>query len=326
MSWKCAVVGVPFGGGKGGIACNPKQMSQSEVERMTRRYVKELLPVLGPERDVPAPDVNTNSQVMAWIQDTYEIEVGRASLGVVTGKPLSLGGSHGREDATSRGCFFTVLKALPLFDLTPKKAPLVIQGFGNAGYHMARLYNEVGGTVLAVSTSKGGVYNDKGLDVSAAHEHYLTHGDLLEFKGGDQITNTELLGLKCGVLCPAALEGAIDALNADSVQTRIIAEAANGPVTPAADAILQAKEVFVIPDILANAGGVTVSYFEWVQGLQSFFWKEQQVYAQLKEIMDTAFDAVHEQARKLNLPMRAAALTLAIERTADAFNRRGLWP
>ena len=326
MTWKCAVVGVPFGGGKGGIACNPKQMSKSELERMTRRFVKELLPVIGPERDVPAPDVNTDSQVMAWIQDTYEIEVGQASLGVVTGKPLSLGGSHGREDATSRGCLFTVLKALPLLDLSPSTAPLVIQGFGNAGYYMARLYNEAGGKVLAVSTSKGGVYNEKGLDVAAAREHYVTYGNLLEFKGGDQITNAELFGLKCGVLCPAALEGVIDASNAGSVQARMIAEAANGPVTPEADAILEAKDVFVIPDVLANAGGVTVSYFEWVQGLQRLFWKEQQVYAQLKEIMDAAFDAVYQQAAKLNVPMRAAALTLAIERTADAFNRRGLWP
>lgn len=326
MTWKCAVVGVPFGGGKGGVACNPKQMSASELERMTRRYVKELLPVLGPEKDVPAPDVNTSSQVMAWIQDTYEIEVGRASLGVVTGKPLSLGGSLGREDATSRGCFYTILRALPLLNLTPNKAPLVIQGFGNAGYHMARLYNEAGGKVLAVSTSKGGVYNEKGLDVAAAREHYLAHGDLLEFKGGDQITHAELLGLKCDVLCPAALEGAIDASNAGSIQAKLIAEAANGPITPEADAILEAKEVFIIPDILANAGGVTVSYFEWVQGLQSFFWKEQQVYAQLKEIMDTAYDAVHQQSAKLSVSMRAAALTLAIERTADAFNRRGLWP
>ncbi len=326
MSWKCAVVNVPFGGGKGGIVCDPQQMSPGEIERLTRRYTKELMPVIGPETDIPAPDVNTNAQVMAWIHDTYAVEVGSTSLGVVTGKPVSLGGSVGRQDATSRGCFFTCLKSLPMFDLTIDKAGLVVQGFGNAGYHMCRLWSEGGGKVLAVSTSRGGVYNEKGLDVEAAKTHYIEHGDLLEFKGGEQITNRELLSLECEVLCPAALEGAITEANAAAVRARIIAEAANGPTTAEADAILREKGVFVIPDILANAGGVSVSYFEWVQGLTNFFWKEADVHARLKEIMDEAFDSVLEESRKRDLTMREAAMALAVSRVADAFETRGLWP
>ncbi|MCG3180181.1 MAG: Glutamate dehydrogenase [Phycisphaerae bacterium] len=245
---------------------------------------------------------------------------------MVTGKPVSLGGSVGREDATSRGCFYTVLKTLPMFKKKVEGATLVVQGFGNAGYHMARLWGEAGGKVLAVSTSKGGVHNAKGLDIAAAQEHYRKHGNLVAFKGGDQIANEELLGLKCDVLCPAALEGAITADNAGSIKAGIIAEAANGPVTPDGDAVLQANGVFVIPDILANAGGVTVSYFEWVQGLMSFFWKVSEVHARLKEIMDDAFDAVHAQSLRLNISMRSAAATLAIQRVADAFIQRGLWP
>jgi len=255
---------VPFGGGKGGVACDPRKMSLGEVERLTRRFTKELMPVIGPETDIPAPDVNTNPQIMAWIQDTYAMAMGRSVLSVVTGKPVSMGGSAGREDATSRGCFLTVLKALPLFKLAVGKATLVVQGFGNAGYFMGKLWQEAGGKVLAVSTSRGGVYNEGGLDIQAAQEHYSKAGSLLEFEGGDQITNDELLTLKCDVLCPAALEGVITGKNAADVKARIIAEAANGPTTPEADTVLEQNNVFVIPDILANAGGVTVSYFEWV--------------------------------------------------------------
>ncbi len=326
MTWKCAVVNVPFGGGKGGIVCDPQQMKPPEIERLTRRYTKELLPVIGPETDIPAPDVNTNAQVMAWIHDTYAVEVGSTSLGVVTGKPASLGGSVGRQDATSRGCFFTCLKALPMFGLTPDKARLVVQGFGNAGYHMCRLWSEAGGKVLAVSSSRGGVYNKDGLDVEAAKRHYTEHGDLLAFKGGDQITNAELLTLECEVLCPAALEGAIKEENADTVRTRIVAEAANGPTTAEADAILQDKGIFVIPDILANAGGVSVSYFEWVQGITNFFWKQADVHERLKEIMDEAFDGVYEESKRRGVSMREAAMALGVSRVADAFKTRGLWP
>jgi glutamate dehydrogenase (NAD(P)+) len=326
MSWKCAVVNVPFGGGKGGIICDPRKMSPGEVERMTRRYIKELLPVLGPEVDIPAPDVNTNAQIMAWMQDTYAVETGQVALAVVTGKPLSLGGSVGREDATSRGCFFTVLKALPLFDLEVPSSRLVVQGFGNAGYHMARLWKEAGGKVVAVSTSRGGIYNPDGLDVIAAKEHYQQQHDLTACTGGDQVTNDELLGLECEVLCPAALEGVITAENAGAVRAKILAEAANGPTTLDADPILAENGVFVIPDILANAGGVSVSYFEWVQGLMSFFWKVGEVHARLKEIMDDAFDAVHATSQELNVPMRQAAMALAIQRVGDAFLQRGLWP
>jgi glutamate dehydrogenase (NAD(P)+) len=326
MTWKCAVVNVPFGGGKGGIVCDPHQMTAGEIERLTRRYTKELLPVIGPETDIPAPDVNTNAQVMAWIHDTYAVEVGSSSLGVVTGKPISLGGSVGREDATSRGCFFTCLKALPMFKLTQEKARLVAQGFGNAGYHMCKLWSQAGGKVLAVSTSQGGVHNAKGLDIEAAKEHYKEHGDLLGFKGGEQITNAELLALECEVLCPAALEGAITEANATDIRARIIAEAANGPTTAEADVILKGKGIFVIPDILANAGGVSVSYFEWVQGLTNFFWKEADVHQRLKEIMDEAFDAVHDESKRLGVTMREGAMALAVSRVAEAFKMRGLWP
>ena len=255
MSWKCAVVAVPFGGGKGGIICDPRKMSQGELERMTRRYTKEIMPIIGPESDIPAPDVNTNSQIMAWIHDTYAMETGGTALGVVTGKPVSMGGSVGREDATSRGCFYCTLKTLPMFKLTVKKATLVVQGFGNAGYFMAKLWDDAGGKVLAVSTSKGGVYNPKGLDVAAAKKHYDDNGNLLKFKGGDQVTNEELLGLKCDVLCPAALEGAITEPIAKTIKAKISVEAANGPVTPEGDVVLEKNGVFVIPDILANAGG-----------------------------------------------------------------------
>jgi glutamate dehydrogenase (NAD(P)+) len=326
MSWKCAVVNVPFGGGKGGIVCDPHRMTAGEIERLTRRYTKELMPVIGPETDIPAPDVNTNAQVMAWIHDTYAVEVGSTSLGVVTGKPISLGGSVGREDATSRGCFFTCLKALPMFKLTPEKARLVVQGFGNAGYHMCKLWSQAGGKVLAVSTSRGGVYNKDGLNIEAAKKHYLEQGSLSGFHGGDSITNAELLALECEVLCPAALEGAITEANAADIRTRIIAEAANGPTTAEADVMLREKGVFVIPDILANAGGVSVSYFEWVQGLMNLFWKEADVHQRLKEIMDEAFDAVYDESKRLRVSMRQAAMALAVSRVADAFKMRGLWP
>jgi glutamate dehydrogenase (NAD(P)+) len=326
MSWKCAVVNVPFGGGKGGVICDPHRMTPGEIERLTRRYTKELLPVIGPETDIPAPDVNTNAQVMAWIHDTYAVEVGSSSLGVVTGKPISLGGSVGREDATSRGCFFTCLKALPMFKLSLEKARLVVQGFGNAGYYMCKLWNQAGGKVLAVSTSRGGVYNNNGLDIEAAKRHYNEQGSLLGFQGGDPITNAELLALECDVLCPAALEGAITEANAAAIRARIIAEAANGPTTAEADVVLKEMGIFVIPDILANAGGVSVSYFEWVQGLTNFFWKEADIHQRLKDIMDEAFDAVHDESKRLEVTMREAAMALAVSRVADAFKMRGLWP
>ncbi len=326
MTWKCAVVNVPFCGGKGGVACNPQQMTAHEIERLTRRYTKELMPIIGPETDIPAPDVNTNAQIMAWIQDTYAMEVRSSSLGVVTGKPISLGGSVGRHDATSRGCFFTCLKALGMSNLTPATARLVTQGFGNAGYHMCKLWSQAGGKVLAVSTSRGGIYNEQGLDIEAAKKHYSDQRSLLDFKGGDQITNAELLTLDCEVLCPAALEGAITEANAADVRARIVAEAANGPTTAEADLILQDKGVLVIPDILANAGGVSVSYFEWVQGLTNFFWKEADVHSRLQEIMEAAFDAVQEESKKRGVSMREGAMALAVSRVANAFATRGLWP
>ncbi len=327
MTWKCAVVNVPFGGGKGGIKCDPRQMSSGEVERMTRRFTKELLPVLGPETDIPAPDVNTNPQVMAWIHDMYAVESGENAPGVVTGKPISLGGSLGREDATGRGCVYTAAKALRRIGSQIDGASLVVQGFGNVGYPVAKLWQEFGGKVLAVSNIYGGIYNSSGLDVEAVKRYEADSPALSEFPGGEPISNTELLALACDVLCPAALENAITADNAGNIKAKIIAEAANGPTTPEADAILEDAGVFIIPDILANAGGVTVSYFEWVQGLAHFFWKVEDVHARLKEIMNDAFDAVVATHGRLdNVTMRMAATALAVERVAEAFHMRGLWP
>jgi len=326
MTWKCAVVNIPFGGAKGGICCDVKRLSLAEKERLTRRYTKEILPVIGPEVDIPAPDVGTDAQVMAWIMDTYSVDVDHNELGVVTGKPIPLGGSLGREDATARGCLYTVLGAIGKLGLKSAGLKVAVQGFGNVGSWYARLAAEAGSKVIAVSTSQGGVYNEKGLDVEAAVKHYKREGHLLDFAGGDQITNEQLLTLECDVLVPAALEGAIDAQIARQVKAKIVAEAANGPTTPEADRILHEMGVLVIPDILANAGGVTVSYFEWVQGIMSFFWKLQDVHERLKDVMDRAFEEVYETAGKHKMSMRDAAYMLGVGRVAEASRLRGLFP
>jgi len=326
MTWKCAVVDIPFGGAKGGVVCDPKEMSRGELERLTRRYTTELMILLGPEKDIPAPDVYTDAQTMAWIMDTYSMNVGYSVPGVVTGKPLSIGGSRGREEATGRGVVLTILEAMKKLGMPKDGVTVAIQGFGNVGGTVARLLYREGIRVVAVSDSRGGIYNPEGLDLEALFLHKREAGTVVGFPGGEDITNQELLTLKCDVLVPAALENQITEENADRVRARIVAEGANGPTTPEADAILYEKGVFLIPDILANAGGVTVSYFEWVQSLQAFFWSEQEVNIRLKDIMVRSFHEVYEIQRKERVDMRLAAYILAVGRVAEAFRTRGLYP
>jgi glutamate dehydrogenase (NAD(P)+) len=290
MTWKCALAGLPYGGAKGGVRVDPKQLSRAELQRLTRRYAGEILPFIGPDRDVPAPDVGTDAQVMAWIMDTYSMQVGFASPGVVTGKPLSIGGSLGREEATGRGVVYVTLEAMKQLRLDPKKATVAIQGFGNVGSHTARIIREAGAKVVAVSDVTGGLYNRNGLDVPKLLAAVKDKGrPLRETKLGDWITNDDLLELDCTVLVPAALSEQITGKNAAKVKCRILAEGANGPTTLEADQILHDKGVFIIPDILANSGGVIVSYFEWVQDVQRFFWKEQDIRDRLQEIITSAF-------------------------------------
>ncbi|MFQ5777857.1 MAG: Glu/Leu/Phe/Val dehydrogenase [Terriglobia bacterium] len=326
MAWKTAVVNIPFGGGKGGVACNPRKMSRTELEHMTRRYVSEILPIIGPERDIPAPDVYTDEQTMAWIMDTYSMTVGYSSMGVVTGKPVALGGSEGRNEATARGCLFVTQEACKIKRMPLKGAKVVIQGFGNAGAIAARLFHQQGAKIIAVSDSRGGVVNPRGLDPLKAIRHKEKNGSVVALPGTTRIRNEELLELKCDILVPAALENVITAENAHNIKAKIIAEAANGPVSPMADDILGRKGIFLLPDILANAGGVTVSYFEWVQDLQNFFWEEDQVNAKLEGIMKRAFREVYETSRKYRVHMRIAAYILALNRVAQATLVRGLFP
>lgn len=326
MTWKCAVVNIPFGGAKGAVVCNPKEMSKGELERLTRRYTTELMIFLGPEKDIPAPDVYTDSQTMAWIMDTYSMNVGYSVPSVVTGKPLSIGGSRGREEATGRGVVLTILEAIKELGIPKEGATVAVQGFGNVGGTAVRLLCREGFKVVAVSDSHGGTYNSHGLDVDALSEHKREAGTVVGFPGGEDITNEELLALKCDVLVPAALENQITEENADNVQAKILAEGANGPTTPEADLILYDKGVFVIPDILANAGGVTVSYFEWVQSIQEFFWSEDEVNARLKDIMVRSFHEVYDVHREEKVDMRLAAYMLAVGRVAEAFHTRGLYP
>ena len=326
MTWKCAISGIPYGGGKGGICCNPKEMSPAELERMTRRYIIEIMPIIGPEKDIPAPDVYTNAQTMAWMMDTFSMNMGYTVPGIVTGKPLEIGGSLGRESATARGTVYTVEKGAKYIGLDLSKATCAVQGFGNAGSIAARLISELGTKVIAVSDSQGGIFNSKGLDISAVEQHKKETGSVIGFAGAKDISNEDLLTIDCDVLIPAALENAITEKNAADVKAKIIAEAANGPTTPEADEILEKKNVFIIPDILANAGGVTVSYFEWVQNVQHLFWKEEEINERLRTIMDNAFKAVVEYKEKYNVYMRIAANMLGINRVAHAAELRGLYP
>jgi glutamate dehydrogenase (NAD(P)+) len=325
MTWKCAVVNIPFGGAKGGITVDPKALSQDELERMTRRFTSEISIILGPDRDIPAPDVYTNSQTMAWMMDTYSMIMGFSSLGVVTGKPLSVGGSAGRNEATAEGCFVAIEEAAKRQSLTLKGATAAVQGFGNAGMYVAKFLEEAGARVLAVSDSRGAIYDKKGLSIQSVVDAKDKKGSVTAARG-DKISNEELLELPVDVLVPAALEGVITRANAPRVRARIIAEAANGPTTPDADDILRAKGTVVIPDILANAGGVTVSYFEWVQDLYSFFWDPDMVRTQLQRTIRRAYSDVESTARQHDTDLRTGALILAVNRVEEATRIRGIFP
>jgi glutamate dehydrogenase (NAD(P)+) len=326
MTWKCAVVGIPYGGGKGGVVVDPKKLSMREVENLTRRFATEIEVLIGPERDIPAPDVNTNAQTMAWIMDTYSMHVGYTVPGVVTGKPVSLGGSEGRNEATARGAVYCVVEAARHLDLDLRKARVVVQGFGNAGSIAAQLMDEQGSTIVAVSDSSGAIYRPEGLDIGRVVGWKAEHGTVAGFPGAREVSNAELLEIECEVLIPAALENQITASNAERINARIVAEAANGPTTPEADEILHRRGVFIIPDILCNAGGVTVSYFEWVQDLNRDHWSEMTVNSKLHEIMTGAFAETLAMADKEQVNMRTAAYLLAVERVASATSIRGLYP
>lgn len=326
MTWKCAVVNIPYGGAKGGVICNPKEMSPGELERLTRRFTSEIISFIGPEKDIPAPDVYTNPQVMAWIMDTYSVDSGHSVPSVVTGKPIAIGGSLGRNEATARGTTFTVLHALKHLNLSTEETRVVVQGYGNAGSIAAILLHKEDCQIVALSDSQGGIYNPRGLDPLKVLEYKKETGSVINYPGADNLTNRELLELDCEVLVPAALENQITRENAPRIKARIIAEAANGPTTPEADKILVDKGVFIVPDILANAGGVTVSYFEWVQGLQAFFWSEREVNLKLRDIITKAFYNVLGISQREEVDMRTAAYILAVGRVAEATRIRGLYP
>ena len=326
MTWKCALMGLPYGGAKGGVCCDSTQMSRAELERMTRRYTSEIIGVIGHDRDIPAPDLYTNEQVMAWMMDTYSMQKGVTSPGVVTGKPLLLGGSLGRREATGRGVYFIVKAATKERGMPFKGAKVAVQGFGNVGSVTARLLHEEDCRVIAVSDHLGGIYNPKGLDITKLLAECPHEGSIPRHRDGDRITNQELLELDCDILIPAATAGQITGANADRVRARIVAEAANGPTTPEADQILAAKKTLVIPDILANAGGVAVSYFEWVQDLQQYFWHEHEINERLSEIMNAAFQRVLSLSREEHVDLRTSALMLGVSRVAEAKKLRGLYP
>jgi glutamate dehydrogenase (NAD(P)+) len=325
MTWKCAVVNLPFGGGKGGVICDPSTMSVAELERLTRRYTAEIIEILGPDSDVPAPDVNTNERVMAWIMDTYSMHKGHTVTAVVTGKPVEMGGSLGRKDATGRGCLVVTRQALSRLKIAVKGASVAVQGFGNVGSTAARLMAADGMKVVAVSDKHGGIYSAKGLDIKKVLSWTAEHRFLEGFPGAKSITNEELLALKVDVLVPAAMENVINSKNAPDIKAKIICEGANGPTTAKADTILEKKGIFVIPDILANAGGVTVSYFEWVQDRGGYFWDEEMVNERLVKIMSKAFDEVAAMAEKHSVSMRTASYMLAIDRVAAMHRMRGLY-
>ena len=326
MTWKCAVVNIPYGGAKGGVVCDPKKMSQGELERMTRRFTCELLPIIGPDKDIPAPDVYTNEQTMAWIMDTYSMNVGHSVPGVVTGKPICVGGSCGRREATGRGVVLTVIDAARHLKLDLQKATMAVQGFGNVGAVAAQLLEKEGTRLVAASDSSGGVVQPKGLGVDALLAHKQKTGSVVGFPGAEPVSNEDLLQLKCDILIPAALENQITDRNADRIKARIVAEGANGPTTPEADRILHDRGILLLPDILANAGGVTASYFEWVQGQQEYFWTETEVNSRLAEIMHRAFAEVMtiQQSRKVS--MRLAAYMVGVGRVAAAIRARGIYP
>ncbi len=327
MSWKCALAGLPYGGAKGGVACNPRELSIGELERLTRRYTQELIPVIGPQIDIPAPDVGTNEQIMAWMMDTYSLQIGHAVPGVVTGKPVLLGGSLGRREATGRGVAYLVGRAMDTLGITAAGATAVIQGYGNVGSVAAVSMAKQGLKIIAVSDAFGGIYNQKGLDLRALDDFVAANRTVVGFPESEPVSNEQLLLIPCDVLVPAALERQITEANAEQIKCRIIAEGANGPTTPEADAILtQRPEIFVIPDILCNSGGVIASYFEWVQDLQSFFWSEGEVMDKLFRLLELAYTQTLTLARKKNISMRFAALSIGIKKVHDAKALRGLYP
>ncbi len=325
MTWKCAVVNIPFGGGKGGVICDPDVLSPGELERITRRYTAEIMDIIGPERDVPAPDVNTNSQTMAWIMDTYSMHKRQTCTAVVTGKPLDLGGSRGRTEATGRGCMIVTIQALRRFGLDPSHTRVIVQGFGNVGGMSAKLMARAGFKIVCVIEYDGAVYNAHGLNIEALMKHRHDTGSITGFPEAEDVDRDEALYMDCEVFLPAAKENVITSANADRIKAKIICEGANGPTTSEADAILADKKIFVIPDILANAGGVTVSYFEWVQDRQGYFWNEQLVNGRLEEIMVNSFRDVVGYAEKHNVHNRLAAYMLAIDRVAFALQTRGIY-
>lgn len=326
MTWKCATVGIPYGGGKGGVICNPKTLSQGELERLTRRYAFEIAPIIGPDRDIPAPDVYTDEQTMAWIMDTISMIRGHTELGVVTGKPISLGGSQGRAEATARGCLYALHEACAVKGLSLNGARVAVHGFGNAGANIARLVAAEGARVVAAADSKAGLHSAGGIDVQAALNHKKETGSLEGLPGVTAMAPEEVLGVDCDILLPSALENAITLANVGTVKAKIIAELANGPTTPGADEVLARDGVMLIPDILANAGGVTVSYYEWVQDQNSFFWSEHQINEALEQTIRTAFNSVHATAQRYQTDMRTGAYILAVDRVANATKMRGIFP
>jgi glutamate dehydrogenase (NAD(P)+) len=326
MTWKCALMNIPFGGAKGGVICDPKKLSRMELQKMTRRYTTEIINEIGPEKDIPAPDVGTDPSVMAWIFDTYSMNKGHSVLGVVTGKPLNVGGSLGRLEATARGAMYCIREAIRKQELSFDGLRVAVQGFGNVGSYVAKFMHDQGAKVIAVSDSTSGIYNPDGIDVAFALVHKQETGALAGLRGTEPVSNDDLLLLDCDVLAPCALEQVITSENADKVKARIICEGANGPVTPAADEILDERGILVLPDILANAGGVVVSYFEWVQGLQEFFWKEDEVNARLNDIVTRAFNETWTTHQNRGTSMRMAAYGLAVQRVSEATTTRGLYP
>ncbi len=326
MTWKCAVVGIPYGGAKGGVVCDPKHMSAQQLETLTRRYATEIMLLIGPERDIPAPDVNTNAQTMAWIMDTYSMHHGYTAPAVVTGKPIAIGGSEGRNEATARGAVYTIIEAAKHLGIDLEGARVVVQGFGNAGSFSAKLMAELGAIIVGVSDTSGGIYNPKGIDPQRVDAFKRETGSVTGLPNAQRVTNSGLLELDCDILIPAAIENQIGEHNAPEIKAKIVAEAANGPTSPEADRILFDKGVFLIPDILCNAGGVTVSYFEWVQDLQNLFWREATINARLKEVMVKSFNEVLGMATKHKVDMRTAAYMVAVARAAEATLTRGIYP
>ncbi|HHT9144998.1 MAG TPA: Glu/Leu/Phe/Val family dehydrogenase [Candidatus Wunengus sp. YC61] len=326
MTWKCSLVGVPFGGAKGGIICNPKVLSKGEIERLTRRFTYAIMPIIGIEKDILAPDVNTNEQIMAWMMDTYSMNNGYCTPGIVTGKPVNIGGSLGRTDATGLGITFSIASAIKSKKINFKGLKVAIQGYGNVGSTVGKLLSEMGSKIVAVSSSKGGVFNPKGLNHIALMKHYKEHGSFDNFPRAESITNEALLELPCDVLVPAAMGNQITKENADKIKAKMVVEGANGPTTLEADHILNERKIPVVPDILANAGGVIVSYFEWVQDVQCYFWCEHEVNAKLKNLLDRSYEEVFRLSQERKVNLRTAAMILAVKKVADAISVRGLYP